>query len=241
MTKHKMGSITIVIVDEKKEKVSIKQISNNVFLIFPSDTDSRDELKEHVEKLIEDENIDSIELISHGKDYIKEFLENKGYKVTFYDITSIIQELYQRFRSLEKKFEDKEEFLNTLKEVKDMYKEIYISTLLKKVAHRLSGHVANLSLIIQLVDKNKMTDEEILANLENIYNSLNFLKKEVKSVKKFYKKIEDLENNLNRAINISVKVSKVEIKENLLELRKILQNSIKIIKEALKDENSPHR
>ncbi|WP_461832199.1 hypothetical protein [Aquifex sp.] len=239
------GKLIFVVAESESKNYEFKKINEGVYLIFP---DYSGNFIKEIVKFLKERNITSVEVISHGREGIKKALEAESINVEFYDITSTVKELYQRYRKLEEVYENSEEFLRTLSEIKDFFrKTISTPLILKKLAHRLSGQVANLSITLELYRVGKESSSDVVNTLEHIRNTLFFAKDELKRIKTssggegYSDKIKEIERELNSVEEkITFDWEKI-LEETISDLRKIVKSIKNLMEEEGKNENTVNR
>jgi len=239
------GKLIFVVAESESKNYEFKKINEGVYLIFP---DYSGNFIKEIVKFLKERNITSVEVISHGREGIKKALEAESINVEFYDITSTVKELYQRYRKLEEVYENSEEFLRTLSEIKDFFrKTISTPLILKKLAHRLSGQVANLSITLELYRVGKESSSDVVNTLEHIRNTLFFAKDELKRIKTssggegYSDKIKEIERELNSVEEkITFDWEKI-LEETINDLRKIVKSIKNLMEEEGKNENTVNR
>ena len=239
------GKLIFVVAESESKNYEFKKINEGVYLIFP---DYSGNFIKEIVKFLKERNITSVEVISHGREGIKKALEAESINVEFYDITSTVKELYQRYRKLEEVYENSEEFLRTLSEIKDFFrKTISTPLILKKLTHRLSGQVANLSITLELYRVGKESSSDVVNTLEHIRNTLIFAKDELKRIKTssggegYSDKIKEIERELNSVEEkITFDWEKI-LEETINDLRKIVKSIKNLMEEEGKNENTVNR
>ncbi|HIQ48291.1 MAG TPA: hypothetical protein EYH58_01450 [Aquifex aeolicus] len=237
--------LTFVIADKESKDYEFREITEEVYLIFP---DYRENFIKEMLNFLKERKIKSVEVISHGRESVKKRLEAESINVEFYDITSTIKELYQRYRKLEEVYKNREEFLGTLSEIKEFFrKTISTPLILKKLAHKLSGQVANLSITLELYRVGKGSPSEVVNTLEHIRNTLSFAKDELKKIKassggaEYSDKIKEIEEKLNSVEEkITFDWGKI-LEEIISDLRKIVKSIKNLMEEEGENENTVNR
>ncbi len=193
--------ITIVVADKTEELPKISEITKDVYLIFP---DSENIFIDEIKNIAIKKKVKRVEIISHGRQGIKKLLEELGLEVEFYDVTSTISELYDRYRKLENLYKDKEEFLNVVSEIKEIFSSgISVPLVLKKVAHRLSSQCATLLITKELFLLGKETEEDIIRTLKHVKDIISSVREDIKAVnikindKKYLDELKDIEKELS--------------------------------------------
>jgi len=244
--KYKKNKLTIVITNNKDLAVTdIKQVGDNIYLVFPDNTEN---YTSKLLTLVKDIGVSNVEIISHGRLNVKKLLEEEGISVDFYDVTSSIKELYDRYTKLEEFYNDEKKFSELLEEIKDFYfQRISLPLLIKKLIHRLAGQVANISLTEELFRRGEETEEDITKTLLRLKELISFAKREIKQSIKNTNSGKEVENlrKINEVLeNLEDTLNHVWI-DMLRAVRKDLQEAIVYIKKLKeldnKDENTYNR
>jgi len=242
---HSSKKLTFVIADKERGSYEFIEVTEKVYLVFP---DFSEDFIEHLINFLKERNITSVEVVSHGRNRIKKILEAEDINVEFYDITSTVKELYQRYRKLEEVYENPGEFLRTLSEIKELFRRT-ISTplILKKLAHRFSGQIANLSITLELYRIGRESSSDVVSTLEHVREALFSAKDELKRIKTslgdscLSEKIKEMEGKLNLVEKkITFDWEKL-LEEVVNDLREIVKSIKNLMEGEEGDENTINR
>jgi len=227
------NEITLVIADTDKENYEVYKITEGIFLIFPDYTGNyKEKLKEIVN------GVKKVKIISHGRKNIKEMLEELGIAVKFYDITSTLEDLYKKYKSLEKEYKNKDTFLNLLNEIEESFqKQISEPLILKKVVHRLAKQLANLRITKELFLMGKETEGDLIKTLEHIKDVVASIKSEMEKSGNVPQEIIDKLSNIEEKLLFDWEKLIDEIEDDL---RTVVEDIKKLIidKEGGENEDS---